>query len=608
MISFHYIVIGLSLALLIFLLRKEVGRANRARLTWRIIAVTLMTGALAGLVLPLTYRRHAPPLAAGAQGILLTEGTDADSLRLFMRSAPAGTRNFAGNAQAFSKIHVFGYGLTADQWDALQPLPPVIFHPTPARTGLRSAGWQQQLRPGNILRIQGRLYRATNTPVTLHLVGLGSLLDSAVIGGEVRGPADTRDVGKIGSPADTTGDGKIGSSTNTSGAGKAGVPAEVSWELRTVPAQTGRAIYHLLVLSGTDTLEQESLPVEVLPSLNLKILFLAAAPDFENRFLANWLWTNGYGLAIRTAISRGKFDKAWLNMPQISLDHLDAALLDKFDVVIADAAELQALGAGEAAILRRQVASGGLGLIIKADSSRAWAFYRDLFPLAVLRDSAQRPYIKDRSGTAPLLRDSLSRTLVSKCIYGSGKLVFTTLTRTYTKILSGNGKEYTAFWSRVLGAVSRDDEARPNWHFFPARPRVHEAVRVVLETGESGLPQAQMEESAVYLNQHPSLPFYREGRYWPDSPGWQMARTLQGDSTWWYSWAGSDWQNLHRQERWSATMGYLRERNREPEGAAAMIKPGEADRGKPLPVMIAKGWFYVIFLLCCIFLWVERKI
>jgi hypothetical protein len=569
MTSFHYIVIGLSLALLIFLVWKEVARPKRARLPLRIIAVMGMMMAFACLVLPLTHKRRSLPAPAGVEGILLTEGTDADSLGLFMRSAPAGTKPFAVG-EPFSKLHVFGYGLTREQWDGLRPLPPLVFHPSPARTGLRAVGWRQQLRPGNKLRVQGRLYRADNKPVTLRLVGLSSLLDSAVI--------------------------------------KGGEKGEVSWELQTVPPQSGRAVYHLLVLSGADTLEQESLPVEVLPPLNLKILFLSAAPDFENRFLAGWLSTSGYSIAIRTAISKEKFDKAWLNMPQTNLDHLSAALLDKFDVVIADAAELQSIGPAESVLLRRQVAEKGLGLIIKADSSRASAFYKDLFPLAAVKDTTQQPYIKDRSGTESLLRDSLSRTLVSKSLYGSGKLVFTTLTHTYTRLLSGNRKEYTAFWSSVLGSVSRDGEARPEWRFFPARPRVHEPVRVILETDEGGLPQAQMEGSAVYLNQHPSLSFYREGRYFPDSAGWTMASTLRGDSAWWYTWAGGDWKDLRRQERWTATMGYIAERASGEPAAAAKGKPGEDEAARPVQERIAKGWFYIIFLLCCIFLWVERKI
>jgi len=596
MITWHYIVIGLSLVLLIFLVGKELARVNRARLLLRIAAVVLTVAALACLALPLYYnRKPAVPPAAG-EGVLLTEGADPDSVRQFLQTAPAGTgtwsRGGVGAVAQFSKLHVFGYGLKREEWKNMQGLPLLVFHPPLVKTGLLAVGWNGQMRPGNKLRIQGQIVHDGDNTVMLQLVGVGSLLDSMVI--------------------------KQGGA---------------NFELHVVPPQSGRAVYHLLILSGSDTLEKESLPVEVLPAQNLKILFLAASPDFENRFLESFLASKGHGLAVRTAISKGRSDEAWLNMPRTSLDHLSAALLDKFDVVIADAAELQAIGPGETYILRRQVAEKGLGLIIKADSSGAAAFYKDLFPMAGAKDSAGHPYIKDRSGTQPLLRDSLSRTLVSKGLYGSGKLVFTTLTSTYSRMLAGDQKEYAAFWSSVLGTVSRDETAMSSWRFFPDRPGVDDPVRVLLQANEPGLSQGQMDESILYFNQHPILPFYREGRYWPERAGWQLARGPQGDSTWWYAWGAGDWKNLRREERRRETLQFIREQGTRRKmgtaggkGEAAEGKTGagggkvegvgrtgemtmkESRGGGAERALIAKGWFYIIFLICWVFLWVERKI
>src|SRR5882672_837576 len=143
---------------------------------------------------------------------------------------------------------------------------PLVFHPSPVGAGVVSIHWKTALWPGEACRIQGRFYNPAGAAVKLLLTGMHTVLDSTEL--KLREGGD--------------------------------------FELRTVPAQVGRAVYRLIALSGADTLEQEAIPVNVLPGKNLKILFLAAAPDFENRFLANWLSDKGHGMAIRTAISKEK--------------------------------------------------------------------------------------------------------------------------------------------------------------------------------------------------------------------------------------------------------------------------------------------------------------
>src|SRR5258708_6002201 len=316
-------IIGICLFLLGWLLWKEFRRPGRLRLPARMAASVLAVISLACLALPLSYIGKKGRGSSGKEGVLLTEGYDPDSLRQFLQMSPAGGAGivivnsghtpdvFAGTEgdgmNRLSKLHVLGYGLTRKEWVSLHP-PPLVFHPSPCPTGILSASWKQKLTPGEKWRVQGRVSLGFGKPVKLLLTGMGLPLDSVLIAARTQG-----------------------------GAAPAG---QTDFELTTATAQSGRSVYRLWVFAGTDTLEQESLPVEVLPEKKLKILLLASSPDFENTFLVNWLSRNGDAVATRTIISKSKSDKAFLNMPETALDPLTPSVLDKFDLVIADATAL----------------------------------------------------------------------------------------------------------------------------------------------------------------------------------------------------------------------------------------------------------------------------
>lgn len=538
MSGWNYIVIILSVVMLALLLVREVRRENRARLLWRIIATILMVAALAVMVLPIGYSRST--WAGNKEGVLLTEGYIKDSIRV---RGPVwkNPEDIDINAQGVSKLHVYGYGLTRDACVQL-PQVPLVFHPSPMSMGVVSIHWKSSLWPGEMCRVQGRFYPPTGAAVKLLLTGMHTVLDSTEL--------KSREGG--------------------------------DFELRTVPAQAGRAVYRLIALSGRDTLEQEAIPVEVLPGKNLKILMLAAAPDFENRFLANWLSDKGHGVAIRTAISKEKYDHAYLNIAAASTDHLSSSLLDKFDVVIADAAELKAMGSGDYTILRRQVAEKRLGLIIKADSTSLGHGVRSVGG----SDSVLRMVIADKPGDRPIIKDTLSRTLVSANMYGGGKIILTTLYATYARLLAGNKKEYASLWTSILQQAAGNDDAGERWHLRPALPVVDEPVGALLQSAGGGLPQGLFEdEGAVpvvaYMAQSSLLPFAWEGRYWPRVAGWQTVRTLQGDRTWWYVWGKEDWRSLRRMERVRAMEEWIAGRGEDRRGTGRGKDAGEEKvRGK----------------------------
>jgi hypothetical protein len=345
--------------------------------------------------------------------------------------------------------------------------------------------------------------------------------------------------------------------------------------LHTVPAQTGRAVYRLVALRGKDTLEQEDLPVEVNTGRPLKILLLASSPDFENAFLIDWLAKGGHQVAVRTVVSKDRYEQTFVNMASRPLEVLTPGLLSGFDLVVADAAALPVEGGRGSAVLHHQV-EGGLGLLIRIDSmSRlvpGWP-----------------------AGERPVVRDSLGRVVVRSGVDGAARVVISAENRTYGQWMAGRHQEYAAYWTMMLGEAARQSGAVEEWRWRPALPRVGEPVEGELES-EGSFPQGIVGGEAVagngvggpravYLAEDGSLPFLWRGEYWPEKAGWQQSRTLNGDTAWWYAWPAGAWKGIY---------------------------PGQATMGKrTLRVESAEmpiGWLYVVLLSSMAFLWVERKI
>ena len=408
--------------------------------------------------------------------------------------------------------------------------PAVVSHPEPSPRGIVAVDWERRLMNGDRLEVRGKW---TGDRVKLLLTGLGGVMDSVIAGGD--------------------------------------------FALGAVPAQTGRAVYQLVVISGADTLEREDIPVQVETGKPLKILILAAAPGFENTFLINWLASDGQQVANRTAVSKNNYQSSFANMSPRSLDVLTPGLLDGFDVVIADSSALPAAGSPGMAVLRRQVEEKGLGLIIRLDSA----------------DPAGVGMGWGRLGLRIFDRDSTKRAAVAGRLYGLGKVVFTTLNATYVRMMTGQRQSYAAYWSAILRRVSREAEPGEEWQLQPVLPRVGEPVAVVVQTGAPA-PQGLIGEEGsvpvnVYLAQEEMLPFRWRGMYWPRAAGWLAVRTLQGDTTWSYVWPRTAWTALYEKQQMRETPAY---------------RGGEVREAVALPAY----WAYTLFLFSVLFLWVERKI
>ena len=276
-----YIII-LTLVLLGFLLLKEIQRKNKANLMLRIAASCLAGIALIFIAIPITYQKKADAKDENT-AVLITEGFHKDSLKNFKNIPAFTTNSVVANAnrsvklvpdlegllalnQQFSKFHVLGYGLEAQELELIRDKN-LVFHPSTLPSGLQSIHWNKTIKSGEQLVLSGNYLNSSNKPVKLILNGLGTNLDSLNI------------------PA--------GKSEN--------------FQLKTIPKHLDKAVYTLIGITEKDSILNEKIPVFVESQASLKVLILSSSPDFENKFLKNWLFENQYAIAVRSAISKNKF-------------------------------------------------------------------------------------------------------------------------------------------------------------------------------------------------------------------------------------------------------------------------------------------------------------
>ncbi|MDB5286412.1 MAG: hypothetical protein JWR05_1361 [Mucilaginibacter sp.] len=578
--NWTYIVIIICTLLAIGLLWQEVKRANKHWLAWRVTAIFIASAALACIALPLKYQTEVNK-ANEHKVILLTAGFDADSLtnknaKVFTfddaikKNYPQAQLITPDELNKTDELHVYGYGLSDYELQQLGNRP-LVFHPAKTSAGVSSISYNGKLKAGETLHIQGSYNNSSTQKVKLVLKGLNTGADSVTIQPN----------------------------------------SQATFELATVPKTSSRIVYTLLANNDI----QGSLPVQVNPVKPIRVLMLSASPDFESKFLKNWLSANGYSVATRSAISKDKFNTEFINIAQFPLDRLSPSTLNKFDVVIGDLSVLNALSGAESAALKQEVADNGLGIIVKADSTGKSSWLKRGFPVdgqsgkepapsALIINGAKSSaklssgsaYINYRNGTQPLVTNTQNHILANSTISGSGKIVFTTLSNTFSWMLAGDKADYAALWSVLISKAARKSADVANEVSVSAIPFVKEPVSLQLTNNKQAPVNINGENTA--WAQNPNVPFEFSALYWPLTEGWQSVSQNNAVS-WWYIHPKTEWTMIQASAKTAVTKKYEN----------AYTKPVIVTKQIQGLVRIdtPKIYFYILLLAACTLLWIETK-
>lgn len=589
-----YSIIFLAL-LLSFLIFKEIGRKNKSNLIFRLSASILAIVSLLFILFPLKYDRKVS-LSNSTIAILLTDGYSKDSLEKYKGASLFSTdlaitkkdnkvqyihniAYFLTSKPDYQTLHIFGYGLESDELKSLKNKN-LIFHPTALKNGVSSISWPEKIRSGEQLLVQGKYNNTSRPEVKLILQGLGTNLDSVTI------RKDTWN----------------------------------NFELKCIPKHLDKAVYSLIALADKDTLSREKLPVIVKERESMRILILASAPDFENKFLKNWLAQQGYSLSVRTSISTAKYNTEFLNSRKNDLNRINTTLLNDFDILIGDMSELSRLSKLENQAVQNQV-NQGMGLIIKADASESGnGFYRKAFPIrenkqaipktikltweghsalkAILQGSSSIEILA-QAGTQSLVKNERGNILTNSKLFGQGKILLTVINDSYTWMLGNQEEDYSSLWSYILQKAARKKENTESLavHFLPV---INKDTGIEIQTETGNISRFQIKGKRIALKQHSLMSFQETGSFWAAESGWQSFQFENTDSNWFYVFDEKAWTVVKASEKLKNTQNFI-------EQSAKKITTGN-EAVQVYEDTIHPIWFYILFILCCTYLWLEVKL
>ncbi|MBB2147688.1 hypothetical protein [Pedobacter gandavensis] len=633
--DFKYLAIGICVALGIFLLVMETLRKRKAHLSWRLTAIVVSVVCFYFLLYPPVYTTVKP---GGTQDFNLITGAGLvgtganskqvattakgaslgiDSLnglsytldyQVFMNHKKAGVR-FIPDLEYFLKsnpdlqrVHIYGNGLSKDQLRLLKDKQ-LSFRPGPVTDGLIALNWNAQAKATEPLILQGTYQQAGGASVKLILEGLGANQDSVTISQD----------------------------------------GQQHFTLRANPQQSGKAVFHLIGIkgdrqesikgesaknnrvAGKDTLFKEPVPIEIKPSKPVKILMLAANPDFEYKFLKNWFFEKQYPLIFRTRISKDKYSTDFLNTDIKEINTISAGLLKKMDLLILDEAELAQLSAAELSNVKSAM-EGGLGLFVRlnavqstAKSSIGFGTFVAAEASASLKDKTlsgrfsnktrvfsalpmeQQLFLKPGNNDLPVFQGTqlpAAKILVSTSIYGMGRKTVSTLPATYPWLLNGSAEDYAQFWAEMLHQTARQTQATQTWLMSPAFPKTGESLAISIALPQGGtVPPFKVSNLLMSPLQNRELPTQWQLNTWAAHPGWNTLSVGDVQDSF-YVYETSDWQQLSAAQNRLATSQFVKDHP---------IRTKVLETSILLERKYSLWWFFIPLLLSLSFLWYETK-
>jgi hypothetical protein len=373
-------------------------------------------------------------------------------------------------------------------------------------------------------------------------------------------------------------------------------------------------------LQKKDTLAKEPVPVQVGDQAPMKVLILASFPDFEYKFLKNWLYENQYPLAFRSQISKNKYASDFLNMDGFNLSQINSTSLKKFDILIIDEEELTAISPIERTSIDLAV-KNGMGLLIRVTNVKASSTLSGRFsrfespalkgkPLNLMLEEdhfkfnplplEQALFLKANQSDKPLIVDASGKTVVNSSISGYGKVLISTLSSTYNWLLSGQKTDYTTYWSNLLANVARKRNDILAVNIIPQFPVVNQKTRIITDLAESAKnPTLKIDSVQLSPRQNMELPFQWDALYWPQRAGWinlQINQTIEPI----YIYQKTDWLALKNQQILNDTRQFIKNQN------LTETKSNIIDTVIEEEVSI--WWVFIGFLFACAFLWYESRI
>ncbi|PKV11577.1 hypothetical protein [Xanthomonas prunicola] len=433
-------------------------------------------------------------------------------------------------APGTTALVVHGSGLPARDREGL-PMPPQLAL-NPAPPGLVAVSTPPPVAPGDTIAVDAQLQGLANARVEL-LDPAGQVVDSA-------------------------------------GADRAG-----RVRLRGVARAPGQVLFAVRVRDATGAERgRVEVPVLIAAMPPTRVLLLAGAPQPELKYLRRW--ASDAGLEVRSQIAVG---------PGVQFGEgaaLDAASLDRLDLLIIDPRRLVALGNAQRHTVRAAI-QRGLGVLVRSDgpldagtraalaalglsvsggsTSSPLPAPQRLSSLAQPSDPATSP--GDAPAIAPLQRRDLQPQASDALIaaraddgsalgwwraQGRGRIGIGLVEDSFALVLAGRSDLHAALWAHLSGAVARPGAALP----APVQQGWSQQRMTLCDLSvDAVVSDPNQARQPLLLERNGNAPPC--AGYWPATPGWHR---LHSGTTqrWLYIRAPNDAPAMYAQQLRAATI------------------------------------------------------
>ncbi|OAQ39552.1 hypothetical protein A5893_08120 [Pedobacter psychrophilus] len=592
--EFKLIALFLSVFLLAFLLFKEVKRRNKNWLILRLIASVIAVGSLFFLIYPIRYEVFKS--VKKEEFNLLTEGANLDSVsksnaQLFTLDSGIFQNNsknkikflpdlsyYLSEHPEIKTINLYGEGLENSELKKLINYK-INFKPIKNINGIQNVSWQKTITNTDDLIVEGKYKNGSDKSVNLVLSGLGTNLDSVSI--------------------------------------KAN--EEANFSLKGKTNQIGYFTYHIAAIQNKDSIVNEAVPFEVIEKQPVKVLILASNPDFEYKFLKDWLYQNNYALALRTRISKEKFSSDFLNLTTTNLNNLNKNLLQKFDLIIADDAELTNLSNQEKYALNSQI-DEGLGLLVRIGDEKPTSTYAAGFSVNSLAVKQAQGFsfkmINDEDKTSPLtienpvqlnpvkthqllVLDDKGKIYTDSKVSGIGKIAITSISNSYQWAIKGNQKDYAKYWSVIISNTIKKVDIKEDVLLKDEFPKIYNENTLLYKSDDNKTPKISVENIAIAPMQNQNFSNEWSATFWPTKSGWNKVE-INGLVKQVYIFDNKSWLAANQTKKIRNTFNFIKNNQ---------VNSPKSETITEKQIKEVSNWlFFMLFLLSCGFLWFEAKI
>ncbi len=382
------------------------------------------------------------------------------------------------------------------------------------------------------------------------------------------------------------------------------------FQLHTIPAVPGKFLFSLDQVDSMGALKHsEPLPISVASKKKLKIGVVNDYPTFETKYLKNFLAEMGHELLIRSKVSSDRFKMEAFNTDPASSLRITEMNLETFDLLIMDSETYSRLPVSWRTALIKAITHAGLGLFIQPgtgffDSTGTFVQFEFLSdkttqvqPEQVAVDVPKHPFHFKKSFGLQAVHAANGKVLTAYVRAGEGRIGSMVFENTFQLLLDGHQREYQQLWTVILNGISRKHHPVAEWN--PGPRFIYRDYPFKFEV-RTNLDQPEVISSAGYvvpLAQDIDLSNLWRGTTYPRHTGWNH-QNLKNDTTSLFEYYVMDTTN------WRALSAYdLQDANNRHWAGTPLI--GDVKKkAKPLPLTV----FYLVFLLCSGYLWLEPKL